>query len=93
MKVYLVSAGEVTECDYWQVEPPETYFLVELVAAPTRNKATYQVWKKHQRILGDLHEQHWQTVYLGNYKEVEAGILEDNTLLWRAVPRDLKLRP
>lgn len=29
MNAYFVSAGEVTEYDYYQVEPPDTYVLVE----------------------------------------------------------------
>lgn len=83
MNVYFVSAGEVTEYDhaYPPIDPPETYFLVELVAAPTRRAATYAVWKKHQRLLGDLIEQHWQTQKVAE-KEIPAGILDHDDELW-----------
>lgn len=98
MNVYFVSAGEVTTYDVIEpgvIEVPETGFLVELVAAPTRSAATYDVWRKHQRDIGGLTEQHWQTKLVAKDADRERGILRHDDPLWeRAEPKDVgPLRP
>ncbi|KKL99338.1 hypothetical protein LCGC14_1815400 [marine sediment metagenome] len=96
MNVYFVSAGEVTEYDHQvpAVDPPETYFLVGLVAAPRRSAAIYRFWCEHQRLLGDLTDQRWQTKCIEKGTEHTLGtILEDDDPLWRSAalpePRSL----
>ena len=87
MNVYFVSAGEVTEYDrgYPPVNPPDTYFLVGLVAAPSRSKAVYRFWYEHQRLLGDLTAQHWQTKRIAKETGHKIGtILNDDDPLWRS---------
>lgn len=92
MNIYFVSAGEVTDYHNSEIDPPETYFLVELVAAPTRSKATYQVWKMHERLLGDLREQRWQTKLVAQ-TDRPVGIVEWDDNLWKLenLPEDLRL--
>lgn len=101
MNVYFVSAGEVTTYDVIEpgvIEVPETDFLVELVAARSREQATYLVWQKHQRDLGGLTEQHWQTkvvAYAPEHGHTKAGILPYNDPLWESpkLPQPGTLRP
>ena len=91
MKVYFVSAGEVTTYDTIaaDVHVPETGFLVELVAAPTRSAATYMMWKKHKRDLGGLTEQRWETKLIARNATREPGILEGNDPLWQEREHDM----
>ena len=93
MNIYFVSAGEVTTYGPGYYDPPETGFFVELVAAPTRRAATYLVWQKHQRDLGGLIEQHWETKLIAKDADRERGVLEWNDLFWRAENLPGVLRP
>jgi hypothetical protein len=83
MKVFFVSAGEVTtyEIIAADLHVPDTGLLVGLVAAPTRNRATYLFWKEHERDIGDLIEQRWQTKFITD-ADREEGILSDTDDLW-----------
>lgn len=98
MNAYFVSAGEVTTYDIIDRESdlkvPETGYLVELVAASTRSKATYLVWKKHEWDLGALNEQRWQTRLIASEVDRPTGILSWNDPLWRSEvlpePQDLR---
>ena len=94
--IFFVCAGEVTTYDPIGdgMDVPETGFLAELVAARSRGAAQYAVWKEHQRDLGDLHEQRWQTVSLGE-AEREIGILRYDDPLWESplCPEPAALRP
>ncbi len=92
MNIYFVSAGEVTERGNSDIDPPETYFLVQMVAALTRSKATYLVWKKHEWVLGDLNEQRWQTKLVAR-SDRPAGILDWDDVLWKINGLPEKLRP
>lgn len=100
MKVYFVSAGEVTTYDVIaaDLKVPETEFLVELVAARSRGQATYLVWKEHERDLGDLSEQRWQTkviAYPPECRHNKSGILPHTDPLWESpkLPQPGTLRP
>ena len=92
MNIYFISAGEVTDYGNSDIDPPETSFLVELVAAPTRSKATYQVWKMHERLLGDLREQRWQTKLVAK-TDRPAGIVGWDDDLWKLENLPENLRP
>ena len=86
MNVYFVSAGEVTTYDVIDRESdlkvPETGFLVELIAALTRSKATYLMWRKHRYDLGDLVDQRWQVRTIMRDADRPPGILDPADPLW-----------
>ena len=95
MNVYFVSAGEVTTYEVIDREAglsvPETGFLVELVAAPTRSAATYDMWRKHKYDLGGLTEQHWETKLIAKNADRERGVLDWGDPLWRTKEADMPL--
>jgi hypothetical protein len=86
VNVYFVNAGEVTTYERIAADlhVPETGCLVELVAAPTRSAATYAMWKEHERDLGDLRDQRWETKLIAKGVDRERGILPYNDPLWRS---------
>ncbi len=98
MNVYFVSAGKVTTYDVIEpgvIEVPETSFLVELVAAPSRSAATYEMWREHQRDIGDLTDQRWETRLIAKEADRERGILRYDDPLWESArcPEPGTLRP
>lgn len=91
MNVYFVSAGEVTTFGPGEYDPPETSFLVELVAAPTRSAATYDMWRKYERDLGDLTECRWETKLIAKNQDRARGLLDWGDPLWRTKEANMPL--